>query len=57
MARVIVGKVKEFWVWNSWNVILEIFRAIFDDFTNWFDFEGVVDGLISDVPEEFTSGT
>ena len=57
MARIIVGKVEEFRVWNSWDVIIKILRKIFDDFTNWFDFKGVVDGFISNVPGEFKSGT
>ena len=29
-------------------------RKIFDNFSNWFDFEGVIKGLISNVPGEFT---
>ena len=37
--------------------VIEIFRKIFDDFSNGFNFKDVVYSLVANVPEEFSVGT
>ena len=38
-------------------MVIKIFKKIFDNFSNGFNFKGVVYSLVADVPGEFTVGT
>ena len=42
---------------DSMDIFIEIFREIFNGFSNRIYFKGVVDCLVMNIPREFTRGT